>query len=165
MGLPGLPPLVGVKRKGMFGLETQGERLGKSQTLIWTDIGSSNIAAGWGLWRSLPIEDPHLKDVITVRAENQTEALLFFPEILLCSWVFSCALGNEGRSVFWGNVHLQTLGQHIKVMMRLPEVIREIWGPSVLNARANNNRGMWAFSGYSQNCAGVWISWRLRSLN
>lgn len=44
--------------------------------------------------------------------------------------------------MFWGNVHLQTLGQHTKVMMRLPEVIREIWGPSVLNARADNNRGM-----------------------
>lgn len=92
------------------------------------------------------MRESSLKDVVTVRAENQIWALSFF----------SCALGNVGTSAFGGNVHLQTdriWGQHIKVMMRPPEMIREFWGAADWNEKTNN-RGRGAFSG----CVGPYIS-------
>ena len=59
------------------------------------------------------------------------EGLFFFLESLLCPWVLSCALWDEGKFVFGGDVHLQIAGAAWKSDDKT--LLREIRGAAVLH--------------------------------
>ena len=147
------PLLVELKGKECFGCGHGGRgwaraRPSSEPTLV---PATQQLAGGYG---ETAERGPYSQGMETVRVDNPGEAPSLSPANLLCSWILSCALWNKGALHLGAMCSFELLGRHIKVMLLLPEMIREIRGAEVCR-RGQPQRSVSIFWVCSELCRGV----------